>query len=462
LIKKTFWQKAAAVALALVAWQAAAALINQQILLVGPITVILRLYDLVRTRAFWGAVWFSFARIAAGFLLAFLSAAILAALSYRFHIVRTLLWPYIAVVKSTPIVSFIILCLMAMSARSLSVFISFLIVLPIIYTNLLDGLSATDRQMLEMARIFHAGPLKRLSYIYLPQLKPFVLSACSVSLGMSWKSGVAAEVIGIPDGSIGEMLYQAKVYLESADLFAWTLVVILISVLFERAVMAILEMCYRRLERAPELKIHTDSAESAEPSEIPAPVPDIVVENISKSFGGQTVLENFSAVFPSGSVTCIMGESGRGKTTLINILMGFIKPDSGNIEGLKHTRVSCVFQEDRMTGSMSARSAVLFACSGKAVPSVADSLRAVGLTDVSQKQPSDELSGGMRRRVTIVRAVLAPFGVLFLDEPFKGLDGQNRALAAEFIKQRTRSQTVIMVTHDISEVKLMDARLITL
>ena len=96
----------------------------------------------------------------------------------------------------------------------------------------------------------HVSYGQRLLYVYLPQIKPYLLSACSIGLGLSWKAGIAAEVIGIPDGSIGERLYEAKVYLSSADLFAWTVVVILISVLFEKLVMLLLKKSYQRLERS--------------------------------------------------------------------------------------------------------------------------------------------------------------------------------------------------------------------
>jgi NitT/TauT family transport system permease protein len=117
-----------------------------------------------------------------------------------------------------------------------------------VYTNVLQGLLATDEKLIEMAEVFHLGWTKQFLYIYLPQIKPYLMSACSLSLGIAWKSGIAAEVIGIPDGSIGERLYQAKVYLNSPNLFAWTVVVILVSVLFEKLFMLLLRRFYARLE----------------------------------------------------------------------------------------------------------------------------------------------------------------------------------------------------------------------
>ena len=163
----------------------------------------------------------------------------------RFRIVEILLQPYIIAIKSTPVASFIVLFLIWISSKSLSVFISFLMVLPIVYTNVLQGIKSTDGKLLEMADLFRVKWWRRLHYIYVPQLRPYLISACSLSIGMSWKAGVAAELIGIPEGSIGEKLYEAKIYLSSSDLFAWTVAIIVISILFEKLFIYLLKAFFR-------------------------------------------------------------------------------------------------------------------------------------------------------------------------------------------------------------------------
>ena len=140
-------------------------------------------------------------------------------------------------IKATPVASFIILCLIWIPSRNLSVFISFLMVFPVVYTNILEGIRQTDKQLLEMADSFGAGVGKKLQFIYLSQVMPYAVTACKLGLGLCWKAGIAAEVIGIPAGSIGEKLYKAKVYLETPDLFAWTIVIIAVSVGFEKIFM---------------------------------------------------------------------------------------------------------------------------------------------------------------------------------------------------------------------------------
>ena len=144
------------------------------------------------------------------------------------------------VIKATPIASFVILALIWVSSKNLAVLIAFLIVLPVTYTNVLKGLSETDSQLLEMARVFRMPYGRKLRYIYGPAVRPYLLSAVSLGLGMCWKAGIAAEVIGLPARSIGRELYDAKLYLMTPELFAWTIVIIVLSAGFEKLVMAVL------------------------------------------------------------------------------------------------------------------------------------------------------------------------------------------------------------------------------
>ena len=167
-------------------------------------------------------------------------AFVLALAAGRWPVVEVLLRPYVLAIKAVPVASFIIICLIWMSTRQLAVFISFLMVFPVIYSNTLQGIKSADGALLEMARVYRVPFSRRLGYIYAPQVKPFLLSGCSVALGMSWKSGVAAEVIGVVGGSIGERLYEAKVYFQMTDLLAWTVVIVVCSVGFEKLVLWLL------------------------------------------------------------------------------------------------------------------------------------------------------------------------------------------------------------------------------
>ena len=236
-------------ALALVLWQIVSMIVGMDMLLVSPLKVLARLCTIWREKDFLSTVLFSMCRIFGGFLLAFLAGIGLALLAGRFRTVEVLLWPYVVTIKSVPIASFIILCLIWFSYSQMTVFIAFLIAFPVIYSNVLQGIRSTDPQLVEMAKVYKVRGFRKLFYIHLPGVMPFLMSACGVAIGMSWKAGVAAEVIGVINGSIGQKLYDAKIYFQNVDLLSWTLIIILLSVAGEKLFVRLLRSLYRRAVR---------------------------------------------------------------------------------------------------------------------------------------------------------------------------------------------------------------------
>ena len=233
----------------LLVWQAASVIIGREVFLPSPAQVAVRVFQLAGTTALWQSIGYTTLRILAGYALGVLSGALLAALSVRFRAVEFLLSPLMLTVKTVPVASFIILALICFSAQRLSLLISFLMVLPILYQNTRSGILTADRQLDEMAWGFRLPPWRKLWHVTFPQVLPSLSAGCSVAIGLAWKSGVAAEVIGIPRGSVGSYLQQAKVYLETTDLLAWTVVIVLASLLCEKAVRALLRALGRRSER---------------------------------------------------------------------------------------------------------------------------------------------------------------------------------------------------------------------
>ena len=220
-------------------WQAAAAAIGQEVFLVSPVQAIGTLVELLPQAEFWQRIGFSAGRILLGFGLGVLSSAVLAVAAEKWE--DALLAPVMQLVKATPVASFIILALVWVSGSSLSVLISFLMVLPVLYSAVRTGIGSADRQLLEMAQVFRLPLGRRLRAVWLPAVLPAFRQGCSVALGICWKSGVAAEVIGLPDGSIGDALYRAKITLSTGELFAWTFVIILLSAVFEKLFLALLD-----------------------------------------------------------------------------------------------------------------------------------------------------------------------------------------------------------------------------
>jgi len=174
---------------------------------------------------------------------------------------------------------------------------------------------------------------------------------------------------------------------------------------------------------------------------------DIVLSGICKSFGETEVLNGFSAIFPAGKIGCITAPSGIGKTTLLRILMGLESLDSGSILGLENVAVSAVFQEDRLCENMTASDNIKLVSPKLNDDEISAAMQSAGLIDC-EKRIVSELSGGMRRRVAILRAVLFDADLYLLDEPFKGLDADTKSDVISFIKRKLFGKTVILVTHD--------------
>lgn len=240
---------AGAVLFWLAVWQIAAIKLDSNLILVSPIDAVKRLFGLAANGAFWRSILFSAGRVLLGFALGLAAGTVLALVSARVRLVRTLFSPLISAMKSIPVASFTILALIWIGSKNLSVLVSFLICVPIVCANMLEGMDSLDPKLGEMADVFRIPPLRRFAGVYLSQLLPFFRSASRLAIGLCWKSGVAAEVIGIPNGSVGEQLYQSKVYLETADLFAWTITVILLSRLCEMLFMLLVDLLQKRVEK---------------------------------------------------------------------------------------------------------------------------------------------------------------------------------------------------------------------
>lgn len=233
----------------LIVWHAAAVIINKPIILVTPWAAIKRLIELAGQEDFVRTVLNSSLRIIGGNMMGFAAGIILAALSCRFGATNAVISPLMTAIKSVPVASFIIFALFWMKSRDLSIFITFLIVLPVIYGAVKEGIESTPAELKEAAKIFRFGALKKVRYLYFPAIMPFLTAACKTAAGLAFKSGAAAEVIGQPDFTLGDKLFRSKIYLETADLFAWTAVIIIVSELFERLSVAVLRSIYRSSQK---------------------------------------------------------------------------------------------------------------------------------------------------------------------------------------------------------------------
>ena len=227
-------------------WTAAALLVNQELLVPTPWRVAAVLFEKGGTLPFWRAAGATLLRIAAGFLAGAAGGCLLAVLTARWRVAERLLAPFLRVVRATPVASFIILAFVWLHTDVLPGFIAFLMVMPVVWGNVDKGLRETDPALLEMAKVFRFGRKRTWLHVRLPAVMPYFLSGCTTALGLSWKSGVAAEVICRPLHSIGGLLQTAKNHLETPEVFAYTIAVILLSVLLEQVFVRLIRRLGRR------------------------------------------------------------------------------------------------------------------------------------------------------------------------------------------------------------------------
>lgn len=227
-------------------WWIISAIVGKEVLIPSPPVVCVHLFELLKTSDFHLSVALSVLRITAGFAAAVIAGIITGVICAVSKTADALLSPLFSVIKATPVASFIILALVWINKELIPVFIAALMVLPVIHGNVREGIISADKDLLEMAKIFGFTKKQKLKLIYLPSVSPYLIAGAKTCLGLAWKAGVASEVLCFASYSIGNKLYQSKVYLETADMFAWTATVIIISVIIEKLLMALVTIYQKR------------------------------------------------------------------------------------------------------------------------------------------------------------------------------------------------------------------------
>lgn len=228
-------------------WCIAAYRTDSELLFPSPSSVIKALGELIVTKEFWITTAYSLFRVIAGILLSLVIGSVLAILTERISIFKLALSPIISIVKSTPVASFIILALLWVDRSDLPILITALIVVPIVWSNVSEGIRSVDKDLIEVAKIYDFSVVKKITKLYVPSIAPFFIAACRSSLGMAWKAGISAEVLATPENAIGRELYFSKTYLETPSLFAWTFVVIVLSIIIEKLFITVLSRAAKKL-----------------------------------------------------------------------------------------------------------------------------------------------------------------------------------------------------------------------
>ncbi len=228
-------------------WWVVAAIFDKPLLLPTPLQTLKALGGLAVTGEFYLTVLLSLTRILLGILLAMAGGTLLALLTVKSEFCHHLFSPLLTLFKATPVASVIFLILLWVGRDNVPLWIAFMMAFPIVWSNVREGLLQTDKQLLEMAKLFDVPKGRVLLKLRLPALAPYFLSASRSAIALAWKAGIAAEVLCVPARSIGRAIYEAKTYMMTEELFAWTLLVVVISVLIEQGALVLLRRAQRTL-----------------------------------------------------------------------------------------------------------------------------------------------------------------------------------------------------------------------
>ena len=240
-----------AIAFWVAVWFIIAKAVDLDLIIPSPLSVVKALWQLVRTVSFWISTATSLMRVIVGILISFAIGSVIAYLCWRSKTINTLLSPILSIIKATPVASFIIIAWIWFDTAQLPIFIASLIVIPIITANLTQGFSSIDKDLVEVANVYQLPFSKKLLRLYIPSVAPFFLAACRASLGMAWKASVAAELIVLSKNSIGREMYNSKLMLETSHVFAWTIVVIILSIIVEKLIVSLLGYLGQTLKLLP-------------------------------------------------------------------------------------------------------------------------------------------------------------------------------------------------------------------
>ena len=443
MMKKSLLKKLIIAAFWIIVWQVVAMIVASPLLLPSPAATAGSLIKLLGDGGFYLDALATIARCAIAIVMSLIAGTLLSLASYKWQVIRDVLSLPVAIFKAVPIMAIAIYMLFLLSAGNVPTLVCFIMCFPIVYTNLLTGLDSMDNSYLEMAKVYGLDDARIVKYIYIPSMFPYFKSALSIISGMSWKAVVTAEVLSVPQFSLGYELMNAKYYLETETLFAYVIAIVVIAIIFEKIIKAVLERMspsdysyskIRRREKKNYCSCDNCKLESGE----------LVIDNLSKSFGDKQVLSHLNLKAESAKVTALMAPSGSGKTTLLRIICGIEQADEGRV--VAPERIAVLFQEDRLLPWLNVYDNLALICNED--ERIINVLKAVGLGEEKFKLPK-HLSGGMNHRVAMARTFLYGASLLIFDEPFRGLDEDTReAVVKNLWEPYTRGKTVLLITHD--------------
>lgn len=446
-------------------WQITAVLIAQPLIVPKLEAIASAMVAILADEKFFSTVAATLLRIAATIgidtLIAFI-LGIAAGISYR---IEAALSPFETAMRAVPTMGVLLLSLIWFNSEITPVFVASLIALPLLYRGVVNGVKNIDDRLIQMSAGFRVPFLRRLSRLYIPSIRPFTLTAYSTALGLLVKVMVTAEVLSQPRKGIGTEFQIARAQLDTATIFGWAMIVIIFAGLIEQGTKRLLAVSSRhkpvryseanetetdeaKIYTAEELHL-THSADSGKEAA------EIHIENISFNFESAAVFTSFSLEVQPAQINYILGRSGKGKTTLLFLIAGFLHPQKGKIRiSPPDAKIGFAYQDMRLVPHLTAEENIRYVLPPdydmeNARRIARQYLHFFGLQGFEHFLPA-ALSGGMQRRVSLARALAYPSEILLLDEAFDSLDSETKKSTAEIFFRIVKSQrrTVLCVTHD--------------
>lgn len=404
--------------------------------------------DLFSSKEFYTALGSTVFRGLIGLLASFILAFLFATLAAFSVFWKTFFQPLIVILRSIPVISFVLLALIWFSPEQLPVFIALLTVFPISYQNILTALTQTDHKLVEMATVFGKTSLQRFFGIYLPSAKNMILDGVATAMGFAWRAIIIGEALAQPQYGIGTAMKTAQAYIQVPRVLAWTLAAILVSYFFDILLLLIRKIKFRK-DYVSDISIEPENVFQRNTAE------RVQILNLYKKYGESIIFEGYNDCFDNAAVHALKGESGRGKTTLLRIISGLDKSYQGEVIYSPEASFSYSFQDVRLLPWLTVKQNIIYVIHKRyvdkqTVEGVANYLlEKFSLSDHSHKYPH-QLSGGQQQRVGLVRALAFHPSVLLMDEPLNGLDMDLKKQVMDFIFEwfEISQPLIIWATHE--------------
>lgn len=442
------------VGLLLAAWQIGALRMDQPAFVPSLADLGQTLFRLLMTFSFYRSFLATVVRGLEGMMISLAIASVMAWLFARYEFIYELFRPVLAMMRSVPVISFILLALIFLHPENIPLLIAFLTMFPLLTENLTKGISSLHPGFREVGRQFRISGWNRLTQIVYPQLKPFLFSGLASAMGFGWRAIIMGEVLAQCSLGIGSEMKKAQNFIEVPTLLAWTLVAIGISFIFDKGI-------YRMAAYQRKIAFAARPAKDASQTFRSSAVQ---LENIGYIYG----IHSFTYTFSPGKIYGISAPSGTGKTTLLRLINGSLLPLEGKLQIDRRKGIASVFQEPELLPHLTVIENIMLPLA-RLYPEHEAKLRAhryleeMEMDTFALRYPS-ELSYGQQQRVSLARAWAFPSPFLLMDEPFKGLDEALRDRLIERMRriQHARNQTVLFTSHHPEELKRLSDAIIYL